>query len=186
MKKGLTVAAVSAVTLSLLLAGCGGGDKKDSAKKVDYPTKNITMICPWGAGGGTDAVLRALCKAAEKETKGKTITVSNVTGGGGATGHAAIMKAKPDGYTIGMITFELNSMPPQKLAPFTYKDFDPVIRVNTDAAALTTLPGIGAGKAEEIIRYRERNGRFKRPEDLMKVPGIKEKAYERVKDSITV
>lgn len=61
------------------------------------------------------------------------------------------------------------------------------INLNTaDAAALTTLPGIGAGKAEEIIRYRERNGRFKRPEDLMKVPGIKEKAYERVKDSITV
>ena len=48
------------------------------------------------------------------------------------------------------------------------------------------LGEIGAGKAEEIIRYRERNGRFKRPEDLMKVPGIKEKAYERVKDSITV
>ena len=47
------------------------------------------------------------------------------------------MNAKPDGYSIGMITFELNSMPPQKLAPFTYKDFDPVIRVNTDAAALT-------------------------------------------------
>ena len=61
------------------------------------------------------------------------------------------------------------------------------INLNTaDAAALTTLPGIGAGKAEEIIRYRERNGRFKKPEDLMKVPGIKEKAFERVKDKIIV
>ena len=61
------------------------------------------------------------------------------------------------------------------------------INLNTaDAAALMTLPGIGAGKAEEIIRYRERNGRFKKPEDLMKVPGIKEKAFERVKDKIIV
>ena len=61
------------------------------------------------------------------------------------------------------------------------------INLNTaDVSALTTLPGIGEGKAEEIIRYRERNGRFKKPEDLMKVPGIKEKAFERVKDKIIV
>ncbi|MBQ7534145.1 MAG: ComEA family DNA-binding protein [Stomatobaculum sp.] len=61
------------------------------------------------------------------------------------------------------------------------------INLNTaDTAQLTTLPGIGESKAEEIIRYRERNGRFRRTEDLMKVPGIKEKAYERVKDRITV
>ena len=157
MKKKLAVAAVSALSLSLLLAGCGGGSGDKSAKKVDYPTKNITMICPWGAGGGTDAVLRALCKAAEKETNGKTITVSNVTGGGGATGHAAIMKAKPDGYTIGMITFELNSMPPQKLAPFTYKDFDPVIRVNTDAAALTVPKDAPYNTLKEFVEYAKKH-----------------------------
>lgn len=158
MKKKLAVAVASALSVSLLLAGCGGGEKKDAgAKKVDYPTKNITMICPWGAGGGTDAILRALCKAAEKETKGKTITVSNITGGGGATGHAAIMNAKPDGYTIGMITFELNSMPPQKLAPFTYKDFDPVIRVNTDAAALTVPKDAPYNNLKEFVDYAKAN-----------------------------
>ena len=125
MKKSLALGLAVFTGITMLLAGCGGekkaADNKTAAKKVDYPTKNISMICPWGAGGGTDAILRALCKATEKDL-GKTITVSNVTGGGGATGHAAIMKAKPDGYTIGMITFELNSMPPQKLVPFSYKD----------------------------------------------------------------
>ena len=61
------------------------------------------------------------------------------------------------------------------------------INLNTaDVSTLTTLPGIGEGKAEEIVRYRERNGRFKKPEDLMKVPGIKEKAFECVKDKIIV
>ena len=85
----------TALVLALLscfaLTGCGGGGQKSSggaapaAKKVNYPTKNITMICPWGAGGGTDSILRALCKSAEKDL-GKTITVSNITGGGGATG----------------------------------------------------------------------------------------------------
>jgi tripartite-type tricarboxylate transporter receptor subunit TctC len=48
----------------------------------------------------------------------------NNTGGGGAVGHNAIRTAKPDGYTWGMITFELNSAPPQGLIPFTFKDFD--------------------------------------------------------------
>ena len=156
MKKSLALGLAVFTGITMLLAGCGGekkaADNKTAAKKVDYPTKNISMICPWGAGGGTDAILRALCKATEKDL-GKTITVSNVTGGGGATGHAAIMKAKPDGYTIGMITFELNSMPPQKLVPFSYKDFDPVIRVNTDAAALTVNKSAPYNTLKEFIEY---------------------------------
>lgn len=101
-----------------------------------YPDKPITIICPWAAGGGTDVLLRALSKEAEKHM-GQTINVVNQTGGAGAIGHNAIRTARPDGYTIGMITFELNSLPPQGLVPFTWKDFDPLMRINTDAAALT-------------------------------------------------
>ena len=101
-----------------------------------YPDKPVTVICPWTAGGGTDVLLRALSKEAEKYL-GQTITVSNQTGGAGAIGHNAIRAARPDGYTIGMITFELNSLPPQGLVPFTWKDFDPLMRINSDPAALT-------------------------------------------------
>ena len=101
-----------------------------------YPDKPVTVICPWTAGGGTDVLLRALSKEAEKYL-GQTINVVNQTGGAGAIGHNAIRAAQPDGYTIGMITFELNSLPPQGLVPFTWKDFDPLMRINTDPAALT-------------------------------------------------
>jgi tripartite-type tricarboxylate transporter receptor subunit TctC len=101
-----------------------------------FPDKPITMICPWTAGGGTDTLLRALSKEAEKYL-GQTINVVNQTGGGGAIGHNAIRAARPDGYTVGMITFELNSLPPQGLVPFTWKNFDPLMRVNSDPAALT-------------------------------------------------
>ena len=101
-----------------------------------YPDKPVTVICPWTAGGGTDVLLRALSKEAEKYL-GQTINVVNQTGGAGAIGHNAIRAARPDGYTIGMITFELNSLPPQGLVPFTWKDFDPLMRINTDPAALT-------------------------------------------------
>ncbi len=101
-----------------------------------YPEKPVTVICPWSAGGGTDTLLRALSKEAEKFL-GQTINVVNQTGGGGAIGHNAIRAARPDGYTVGMVTFELNSLPPQGLVPFTWKDFDPLMRVNSDPAALT-------------------------------------------------
>ncbi|WP_263770963.1 tripartite tricarboxylate transporter substrate binding protein [Propionivibrio soli] len=101
-----------------------------------YPDKPVTVICPWTAGGGTDVLLRALAKAAEKHL-GQTINVVNQTGGAGAIGHNAIRAARPDGYTLGMITFELNSLPPQGLVPFTWKDFDPLMRINSDPAALT-------------------------------------------------
>lgn len=154
MKKTLSILLALSMVLTVLIAGCGGDKKAASDKNAatDFPKKGITMICPWGAGGGTDSILRALCKAAEKDLK-QTITVSNVTGGGGATGHAAIMKAKPDGYNIGMITFELNSLPPQGLAPFSYKDFDAVIRVNTDAAALTVKADAPYSTLEEFVAY---------------------------------
>ena len=49
-----------------------------------------------------------------------------------------------------------------------------------------TLPGIGQSKAEAIISYREEHGAFQSTEEIMNISGIKEKAYEKVKDSITV
>ena len=121
-----------------------------------YPTKKITMICPWAAGGGTDAILRALSGAAEKQLK-QTITVENRTGGAGAIGHSAIKNAKPDGYTIGMITFELNSLPQQGLIDFTYADYDPLIRVNADAATLTVNAKAPYNSIKEFVEYCKKN-----------------------------
>jgi tripartite-type tricarboxylate transporter receptor subunit TctC len=106
------------------------------ASAEGYPTQGIKVICPWAAGGGTDACLRAVCLAAEK-VLGQTLTVENLTGGGGAIGHVGTMTAKPDGYTIGMITFELSTYLPQGTAEISYVDYEPLCRINTDAAALT-------------------------------------------------
>ena len=64
---------------------------------------------------------------------------------------------------------------------------DTRVNINTaDAALLQTLPGIGAGRAQDIIGYRERYGRFSCIEDIMKVAGIKQATFEKLKDQITV
>ena len=61
------------------------------------------------------------------------------------------------------------------------------IDLNTaDKAQLCTLPGIGESRAESIIAYREEHGFFQEPEDVMKVSGIKESAFEKIKDYVTV
>ena len=103
---------------------------------ADYPDKGITAINPWGAGGGTDNCLRAFCAALEKQL-GVTITVDNLTGASGVIGHEAIADADPDGYTFGMITWELASYGPLDMSEYTYKNYLALCRVNTDAAAIT-------------------------------------------------
>ena len=61
------------------------------------------------------------------------------------------------------------------------------VNINTASAGeLTTLSGIGEAKAKDIIAYREMNGLYKRIEDIMKVQGIKENSFNKIKDSITV
>lgn len=108
-----------------------------AAFAAEYPNKGITVICPWGAGGGTDACLRALSNAVSKYLNNVTLTVENKTGGGGIIGHQAIAAAGNDkGYTFGMITFELSTY--RSLGTdLSYEDYTPICRVNTDAAALS-------------------------------------------------
>ena len=67
------------------------------------------------------------------------------------------------------------------------KSGDGLININTASAEeLCTLPGIGASRAADIIRYREREGAFVTCEDIMKVTGIKNSVYDKIKDRIKV
>ncbi len=122
----------------------------------NFPTRTLTIICPYAAGGGTDLFARGLARAAEKEL-GQTITVNNVTGGAGAIGHAAGIIAPPDGYTVTAVTFELVSLPLQGLAPFTHEDFELLMRVNMDPGALAVQADFPADTLEEFIAWAHEN-----------------------------
>lgn len=103
---------------------------------ADYPDRPIQMYVPWGAGGGSDAVARIIASLMEKDL-GQPITVVNRTGGSGAVGHQAIASAKPDGYTIGMITMEVTTMHWVGFSQLKSSDFVPFGQVNYDPAAVT-------------------------------------------------
>ncbi|WP_110650671.1 tripartite tricarboxylate transporter substrate binding protein [Salinicola peritrichatus] len=102
---------------------------------ADYPEKPITLIVPWAAGGGTDATARTIATALEDEL-GQTVNVVNRTGGSGVVGHTAMAMAKPDGYTLGLITGEINMMHWQGLTQLTYRDYTPIAQINYDYAGI--------------------------------------------------
>jgi tripartite-type tricarboxylate transporter receptor subunit TctC len=87
-----------------------------------YPSKVITWICPYGAGGNADNRSRQIARLMGKEL-GQTIIVDNKAGGGGNIGTDAIARAKPDGYTIGMGNFAPLAV---NQALFKKMSFDPV------------------------------------------------------------
>jgi tripartite-type tricarboxylate transporter receptor subunit TctC len=100
-----------------------------------YPSRPITLIVPWGAGGGTDATARIIGSLLEKEL-GQPVTVVNRTGGSGVVGHAAIASAPPDGYTIGMATVEISMMHWQGLTELNGASYTPIGLVNADPAGI--------------------------------------------------
>ncbi|MBZ5877319.1 tripartite tricarboxylate transporter substrate binding protein [Chromohalobacter israelensis] len=118
---------------------------------AEYPEKPITIIVPWAAGGGTDATARTIAKAMEEEL-GETINVVNRTGGSGVVGHSAIANANPDGYTLGLVTGEINMMHWQGLTDLTYRDYTPIAQINYDYAGVQVATDGPFGDLEDLVQ----------------------------------
>ena len=101
----------------------------------NYPNRPITLIVPWGAGGGTDATARIIGSLLEKDL-GQPVNVVNRTGGSGVVGHSAIATAAPDGYTIGVATVEIGMMHWQGLTALNGDSYTPLGLVNADPAGV--------------------------------------------------
>ena len=126
-----------------------------------YPTRPITFIVPWGAGGGTDAVSRMLATLMERDL-GQPVNVVNRTGGSGVVGHAAIAGARPDGYTIGMVTLEIGMMHHQGLTTLSGASFTSLALVNLDPAALQVRTDAPYKNLKELLdAVRAKPGKLK-------------------------
>src|SRR6186713_2364694 len=126
-----------------------------------YPSRPVTLIVPWGAGGGTDATARIVGSLLEKEL-GQPVTVVNRTGGSGVVGHAAIASSPPDGYTIGLITVEIGMMHWQGLTDISGVSYTPIGLVNVDPAGLQVRADAPYKNANELVAAIKANpGKFK-------------------------
>ena len=131
------------------------------AARAAWPERPVTLVVPWGAGGGTDATARIIGSLLEKEI-GQPVTVVNRTGGSGVVGHQAISSAAPDGYTIGLITVEIGMMHWQGLTDISGTSYTPIGLVNSDPAGLQVRADAPYKTANDLVAAIKANpGKFK-------------------------
>jgi tripartite-type tricarboxylate transporter receptor subunit TctC len=82
-----------------------------------YPSKPITLICPWPTGGSSDAVVRAFGESLGRQLGGPVI-IENKPGVGGTLGATAMLQAKPDGYTLTQLPLGIYRLPHMQKMPF--------------------------------------------------------------------
>ncbi len=122
-----------------------------------FPSRPITLIAPWPAGGSSDAIMRAFGQSASK-ILGVPVVIENKPGVGGTLGASAMMQAKPDGYTITQLPLGIYRLPHMQNMPF-----NPV----TDITHIVCLTGYTFGIActadapfknlKEMVAYAKAN-----------------------------
>lgn len=100
-----------------------------------WPERPISILIPWGPGGGADQLARAMQPLLEQELK-VPINIVNRAGGSGAVGHVAMAQAPADGYTWGLATVEIAMLHWQGLSAFSPKDYTVAALINADAGGL--------------------------------------------------
>jgi tripartite-type tricarboxylate transporter receptor subunit TctC len=146
MKK-LIIAAIAAA-----LAGVTG------ANAQDYPSRPITMVVPFSAGGPTDALARVLGEGM-RQPLGQTIVVENVTGAGGTIGVGRAVHSAPDGYTLSighLGTHVINGA----IYPLNFdlvKDLEPVALIASNPMMIVSKNAVPAKDLKELIAWIKSN-----------------------------
>ena len=132
---------------ALILVG-GSAPAQDA-----YPNKPITMIVPFAAGGSTDVIGRLVAEGL-RIVLGQPVVVDNRAGAGGSLGTAAIVKAAPDGYTIGMGTASTLTINPAtyRSLPFdVLSDLSPIGNIAVVPNIMSINPAVKASNMAEFI-----------------------------------
>ena len=150
MKRRVLLAAVAAIGVATMPLG---------AMAQAYPTKPITVIVPFSAGGPTDALARILGQRMG-EALGQAVIVDNVAGAGGTIGVNKAAKAAPDGYTVlfaHMGTLAVNIALYKSLPYDSQKDLEPVGLGGTNPMVLVAKKGLPANNFGEFLAYVKAN-----------------------------
>lgn len=128
MKKHLLALTLAGVMACTMLGGCADSASTDdsgnaAADTSAYPTKPVTIIVPWGVGGGADVIARKVAEIG-KQYLGQPIIVENHTGASGTVGMGDALSAPDDGYTLCTTTGPLFSLTPKYVnVEYTLDDF---------------------------------------------------------------
>lgn len=150
MNRSLKALAGAIAALSLLLPV--------TVSAQEYPTRPITLIVPWPAGGLNDVVLRVIAEQAAKNL-GQPIIIDNRAGGGGSVGPATMAAtAKPDGYTFAQMPDATYRVPLMQKSPWDpEKDFTYIVGLYAYAFGLIVPASSPFKTWKEIVEYAKAN-----------------------------
>lgn len=159
---------LSMLILSLILGGCSQTQKASSENNEGqansgFPKKPIQLIVPYAAGSSTEMIARVLAKGAEKYIpNGQSIVVVNKPGGAATIGATEVHGAKPDGYTLGMLTVsQLSLQPLFGKTVFTHDSFQPILQATVVPQFLTVKSDAPWKTFDEWLEYVKKNpGKF--------------------------
>jgi tripartite-type tricarboxylate transporter receptor subunit TctC len=125
-----------------------------SYAQSDYPNRPVRLVIPFTTGGSNDIIGRFIADQLGKRL-GETFVVDNRGGAGGTLGTDIVAKAKPDGYTLLLIStpHTANSSLYKKLPYNPLKDFIPVARIGTASQVISVFPGLPVKTLPELIEY---------------------------------
>lgn len=123
-----------------------------TAMAQDYPTRAITMIVPYAAGGGTDNVARGLAKGMSDKL-GQAVVIDNRGGGGGAIGSKLVAKSDPDGYTLLFVSssFVTHAATETKPSYDVVKDYAPIAMIGSAPLILVSHKSVGAKTVPHLV-----------------------------------
>lgn len=125
----------------------------------DFPSRIITIVVPFSAGGPSDALARILAKHMEGSL-GQNIVIENVTGAGGSIGVGRVVRAAPDGYTVslGHLGTHVSNGAVYKLGYDLVDDLEPVLMLPSNPMIVVSKNGIPATTLKELIAWMKAKG----------------------------
>lgn len=123
-----------------------------------YPTRTITMVAPYAAGGPTDVLARIMAEALRKPM-GQSVIVDNVTGAGGSIAVGRVARAAPDGYTLGIGHWGSHVVNGAyyKLPFDLLTDLDPIAQIASNPQIIVSKPAVPAKDLKELITWAKAN-----------------------------
>jgi tripartite-type tricarboxylate transporter receptor subunit TctC len=129
------------------------------AQAQDYPTRQISLIAPWPAGGAVDALCRVIAPGLS-ERLGKPVVIENRPGAGSVIGTAAGAKASPDGYTLvmgGSGSLAIGASLYKSIPYDPTKDFEPVALIGQIPFVLVVNASLPVRSVPELVKYAKDN-----------------------------
>jgi tripartite-type tricarboxylate transporter receptor subunit TctC len=162
VQKKSWVLLMACLLISLILGGCTNMQDKTVTTTTKFPDKPITLIVPFGVGGGMDLVARLLEKSAPSQL-GQPLVIVNKPGAAGALGWNELAGAAPDGYTLGMTGVELILQPLYGPTKFYYPTaLDPLIQIIESPMVMVIQADQPWQNTNDLIAYaRQYPGRIK-------------------------